>query len=75
MPNKTLSEFKGQETGENIGDSKIYASDEEILLFEALQIPFELHHRIERAIRDAEHSAAVVTRQKIVREIELRGQP
>ena len=66
-----LAEFKGNTTGPNIGDSKIYASEQEILLFEAKQIHFDLHHQIEQSISKAERNAADLTRQKIVREIEI----
>ena len=68
-----LASLAGNETGPNVGDSKIYASGEEILLFEAKQIPFDLHHQIELSIRKAERQCAELTRSQIIREIEMKG--
>lgn len=70
MMMNTLSKFKGNQTGDNVGDSEIYASDCEALLFEAEQIPFDLHHKIQQAIRKAERNAASLAKQKIIRMIE-----
>ena len=68
---RPLSEFKGNPTGPNVGDSKIYATDIEAVLFEAEQIPFELHHKIEQSIRTAELNAASFAKQKIINMIEI----
>lgn len=67
---RKLAEFYGNPTGPNVGDSKIYARDIEALLFEAEQIPFELHHKIENAIRAAELNAASMAKSKVIKQIE-----